>query len=387
MRHWILPEHVEDLLPVEAAKVEHLRRRLLDLFALHGYELVSPPLLEHIESLLTGTGHDLDLRTFKLVDQLSGRMLGVRADITPQVARIDAHLLNRQGVTRLCYAGSVLHAQPSDLGRTREPIQIGAELYGHAGVEGDIEVQSLMVRGLESAGIGALHIDLGHVTIFRALVAAAKLDAQRESDLFQALQSKDIPHLRELLAGVSSEFAQAFLLLPKLYGDAGVLSTARRQLPALAPIESALTQLEQSCAALTSSVSDVRVDLAELRGYRYHSGIVFAAYTTGYPNALALGGRYDQVGVAFGRARAATGFSMDLREVASVSQIRLSRRVVLAPYRPGDVALMQAICARRDAGDVVIEELPGQAPYRHELGHEHEFVQRDGRWTVEAIKS
>lgn len=384
MRHWILPEHIEDLLPQEAAKVEVLRRRLLDLFEVHGYELVVPPMLEHIESLLTGTGHDLDLRTFKLVDQLSGRMLGMRADITPQVARIDAHLLNRQGVTRLCYTGHVLHAQPSGLGRTREPIQIGAEIYGHHGVESDIEIQTLMVRALEGVGIKDLHLDLGHVTVFRALVSAAGLQGEREIDLFQALQAKDVPQLRELLTDVAGPLREAILLLPSLYGDAGVLAQARSRLPALPEIDIALTQLERLCAALDPVVPGVRVDLAELRGYHYHSGVVFAAYTAGIPNAVALGGRYDQVGVAFGRARAATGFSMDLREVVSVSGVEVERDKVLAPYKPEDQALHEQIRQARARGEIVVIELPGHEQFRDELGCHRQFVQRDGRWLIDS---
>ncbi|MFN0318204.1 MAG: ATP phosphoribosyltransferase regulatory subunit [Burkholderiales bacterium] len=383
MRHWILPEHIEDLLPREAAKLEVLRRRILDLFGVHGYELVIPPLLEHIESLLTGTGYDLDLRTFKLVDQLSGRMLGVRADITPQVARIDAHLLNRQGISRLCYTGSVLHTQPSGLGRTREPIQIGAEIYGHQGVESDIEIQTLMVRALESAGVGSLHLDLGHVAIFRALAQAARLEREREIELFQALQSKDVPQIRDLLADVEQTLKDAFLRLPALYGGASVLAIARQQLPALPEIHGALTQLEQLCVALSPVVPEVRVDLAELRGYHYHSGVVFAAYTAGYPNALALGGRYDQVGVAFGRARAATGFSMDLREIASVSPFVAERRALLAPYRPGDAALAALIQKTREGGQTVVTDLPGHEQHRDELAYDRQFVLRNGQWSIE----
>ncbi len=377
-------KRIEDLLPTEAAKLEVLRRRILDLFAVHGYELVIPPMLEYIESLLTGTGHDLDLRTFKLVDQLSGRMLGLRADITPQVARIDAHLLNRQGVTRLCYSGSVLHTQPSGLGRTREPIQIGAEIYGHRGVESDIEIQTLMVRALESVGVKDLHLDLGHVTVFHALVSAAQLHGEREIELFQALQSKDVPQLRELLAGVDTILKDAFLRLPTLYGDASILAAARRQLPNLPEIENALSQLEQLCAALSSVVPGVRVDLAELRGYHYHSGVVFAAYTSGYPNALALGGRYDQVGVAFGRARAATGFSMDLREIGTVSSLNVERRVVLAPYKPEDGALSQQIQQARARGEIVVTDLPGHEQNRAELDYDRQFVLRNDRWVIEA---
>lgn len=383
MRHWILPEHIEDLLPREAAKLELLRRRILDLFSLHGYELVIPPLIEHIESLLTGTGYDLDLRTFKLVDQLSGRMLGVRADITPQVARVDAHLLNRQGISRLCYTGSVLHTQPSELGRTREPIQIGAEVYGHQGVESDIEIQTLMVRALECAGIGSMHLDLGHVAVFRALAAAAQLDRAREIELFQALQSKDVPRLRELLTDVEPALKDALLRLPALYGDASVLKTARKLLPALPAIDAALTQLEQLCAALGPVVPEVRVDLAELRGYHYHSGVVFAAYTGGYPNALALGGRYDQVGAAFGRARAATGFSMDLREIATVSPVTPERRALLAPYRPDDAALAALVGQARERGEIVVTGLPGHERHRDELAYDRQFVFRNGQWSIE----
>ncbi len=221
MHKWLLPEYIEDILPAEAARVERLRRRILDLFFSHGYELVIPPMLEYLDSLLTGTGHDLDLRTFKLVDQLSGRLLGLRADITPQVTRIDAHLLNRQGVTRLCYSGTVLHTQPSGLLRTREPLQIGAELYGHAGLESDIEIQTLMLRALQTAGLKGIHLDLGHVSVFRALVTRASVAPEREAELFRVLQAKDVPALRELSTGLDAGTREALLLLPQLYGGAG----------------------------------------------------------------------------------------------------------------------------------------------------------------------
>jgi len=232
MHKWLLPEYIEDILPAEAARVERLRRRILDLFFSHGYELVIPPMLEYLDSLLTGTGHDLDLRTFKLVDQLSGRLLGLRADITPQVTRIDAHLLNRQGVTRLCYSGTVLHTQPSGLLRTREPLQIGAELYGHAGLESDIEIQTLMLRALQIAGLKGIHLDLGHVSVFRALVTRASVAPEREAELFRVLQAKDVPALRELSTGLDAGTREALLLLPQLYGGPEVLATARQRLPA-----------------------------------------------------------------------------------------------------------------------------------------------------------
>ena len=229
MRRWLLPEYIEDILPAEAQRIEGLRRRILDLFRAHGYELVMPPLLEYLESLLTGTGHDLDLKTFKLVDQLSGRMLGVRADITPQVARIDAHLLNRAGIARLCYAGSVLQALPSGMMRTREPLQIGAELYGHAGVESDVEIQALMLSALRVAGVEELYVDLGHVGVFRSLMTRFQVAPELELELFQVLQSKDVPTLRELVAGLDDELRDALLLLPELYGGPQVLDTARKE--------------------------------------------------------------------------------------------------------------------------------------------------------------
>ena len=274
--NWLLPEHIADALPPEAARIESLRRTLLDLFRVHGYELVMPPLLEHLDSLLTGSGQDLRLRTFKLVDQLSGRTLGVRADITPQVARIDAHLLNRQGVTRLCYCGSVLHTLPASLTASREPIQLGAELYGHAGVAADREVIRLMASALTAAGVPAARIDLGHVGVFRALAAAAGLDAELEQALLQLLQAKDVPSLRTLCGKVDTPLRIALLALPDLYGGVETLTAAARVLPALPEIALALETLQQ----LQASLPDLPLsfDLADLRGYHYHNGVVFAAY-------------------------------------------------------------------------------------------------------------
>jgi len=319
---WLLPEHVEDVLPAEAAKIEALRRALLDLFASHGYELVIPPLLEYVDSLLTGTGHDLDLRTFKLVDQLSGKMMGVRADITPQVARIDAHLLNRDGVTRLCYCGSVLHARPASLAATREPIQIGAEIYGHAGVQSDLEVQRLLARSLEIAGVRGARIDIGHVAVFRALVQAAGIGAEAEADLFEALQRKDVPALRTLTRKLEAKTRTALMLLPELYGGAEVIETAARKLPDLPALKNALATLRALARDCSVPAS---FDLAELRGYHYHSGVVFDAYCDGPSGSGALliarGGRYDEVGKAFGRPRPATGFSIGLRELAGAARI------------------------------------------------------------------
>ena len=383
MRRWLLPEYIEDILPAEALRIEALRRRILDLFRVHGYELVMPPLLEYLESLLTGTGHDLDLKTFKLVDQLSGRLLGVRADITPQVSRIDAHLLNRAGIARLCYAGSVLHALPSGMMRTREPLQIGAELYGHASVESDVEIQALMVSALRAAGVGELRVDLGHVAVFRGLMRRFAVAPELESELFQVLQIKDIPGLRELTAGLDAQLSGALLLLPQLYGGAAVLGEARRRLPALPEIATAIDQLETIAGALASVGQDVHCfDLAELRGYRYHSGVVFAAYSQVRPTAIAQGGRYDEVGKAFGRSRAATGFTMDLRELAALGTGVSAAQAILAPYRPDDVGLRAKIEALRTGGEVVIVDLPGHERTRGELGCDRQLAQDAGAWVV-----
>ncbi len=320
---WLLPEHIEDILPAEAMRIELLRRGILDLFFSKKYELVMPPLVEFTDSLLTGTGHDLDLRTFKLVDQLSGRMMGVRADITPQVARIDAHLLNRSGVTRLCYCGSVLHARPASPAATREPIQIGAEIFGHAGIGSDLEIQALLCQALAVAGVKGARMDVGHVAVFRSLVQAAKLGHELEVELFEALQRKDVPSLKALTRRLDAKTRAALLLLPELYGGADVLDLAEKKLPRLPDLHKALATLRALAKACPIPVS---FDLAELRGYHYHSGVVFDAYCDGVAGAVARGGRYDEVGKAFGRPRAATGFSIELRSLASVMKIKKKKK-------------------------------------------------------------
>jgi ATP phosphoribosyltransferase regulatory subunit len=314
---WVLPEYVEDILPAEAMRIEAARRRILDLFFKKKYELVMPPLLEFTDSLFTGTGHDLELRTFKVVDQFSGKTMGVRADITPQVARIDAHLLNRKGVTRLCYCGSVLHTRPASPGATREPIQIGAEMYGNAAVAADVEVQALLCDALAAAGMKGVRLGIGHVAVFRAIAEAAKIDGERERGLFEALQKKDVPELKNLSKNLPAKTRDALMLLPELYGDASVLDEAARKLPRIAALESALATLRTLAKACAVPAS---FDLAELRGYHYHSGVVFDAYCDGVTGVVARGGRYDDVGKAFGRARPATGFSIDLRALAGVAK-------------------------------------------------------------------
>jgi ATP phosphoribosyltransferase regulatory subunit len=310
---WVLPEYIEDILPAEAMRIENLRRKILDLFFRKKYELVMPPLLEYTDSLLTGTGHDLELRTFKVVDQLSGRMMGLRADITPQVARIDAHLINSKGVTRLCYCGSVLHTRPASPGATREPIQIGAEMYGAAGVEADVEILQLLCQALELAGVRNARVDIGHVAVFRAIAHGAEVGAEREAELFEALQRKDVPALKDLTQKLPSKTRDALLLLPSLYGDAKILDEAEAKLPKIGGLTQALATLRKLAKACRFPAS---FDLAELRGYHYHSGVVFDAYCDGVTGAVARGGRYDEVGKAFGRARPATGFSIDLRSLA-----------------------------------------------------------------------
>jgi ATP phosphoribosyltransferase regulatory subunit len=379
---WLLPEYIEDILPAEAARIESLRRAILDQFAAHGYQLVMPPLLEYLESLLTGTGRDLDLRTFKLVDQLSGRMMGVRADITPQVARLDAHLLNRQGVARLCYCGSVLHARPAGLEATREPLQIGAEIYGHAGVESDLEILRLLCGALALARVRGARIDIGHVAVFRAIVRAAGIEGTLESELFEALQNKDLPALRELARGLPKRTREPLLLLPELYGGREVLALAARRLPRIPALKRALATLR---ALADASALPASFDLAELRGYHYHSGVVFDAYCEGVTGAVARGGRYDEVGKAFGRPRPATGFSIDLRELAAAAAAPAPREPILAPCANGKAKLAAKIEALRRAGEVVIEELPGHARHRRELGCTRQLVQRRGAWVVEPI--
>jgi ATP phosphoribosyltransferase regulatory subunit len=369
MRRWLLPEHIEDVLPGEARAMERLRRAILDLFASHGYELVAPPLLEYVESLLSGTGRDLDLATFKLVDQLSGRMLGVRADHTPQVARIDAHLLNRQGIARLCYCGSVLHTVPAGMTKMREPIQIGAELYGHAGLEADVEIVRLMIESLKRAGIERIHIDLGNPAIYRAMVAGE--GAERAEELFHAVQQKDATAAGPL-AGLTT-----------MNGGIEVIERARRELPkSAAPALDALARLAAACEA---PGVDISVDLAELGGFNYESGLVFAAFTPGSPDAIARGGRYDEVGASFGRARAATGFTMDLRQLTRISPSTMAEGSaedrILAPCSD-DPALAHAIAELRAAGVTVVVDLPGHEDARGELRCDRKLERKEGKWRV-----
>ncbi len=379
---WLLPEFIADVLPAEARKMEELRRLILDEFRLYGYELVIPPMLEYVESLLTGSGQDTDLFTFKLVDQLSGRTMGLRADMTTQVARIDAHLINRNTITRLCYAGSVLHTRPSGLQSTREPFQIGAEIYGHAGLEADAEIQSLAVASLRSVGLKEISLNLSHAGLLKALVESDPVAKKNAPLLFDLLEIKDMPSLDELTARFHPSTRKGILALPDLYGDIQVLDEAKQVLPANAGITLALNDLEYLAKA--TDCDRVTIDLADLNGYHYHSGIMFSAFVPGLPNALARGGRYDHVGEAFGRARPATGFSMDLRELARLLPAAKKRSAIHAPWS-NDAILCSKIKELRKAGEVVICDLPGIRAGYDEFVCDRELVANGDDWIVKFV--
>ncbi|NHZ92424.1 ATP phosphoribosyltransferase regulatory subunit [Massilia sp. CCM 8733] len=385
MPNWLLPENIADVLPSEARKTEELRRLMLDNFRSYGYELVMPPLLEYVESLLAGAGQDTELRSFKLVDPMSGRMLGLRADMTTQVARIDAHLLNRDSVTRLCYAGSVLHTRPSGLHATREPLQIGAEIYGHAGLEADAEVQELALASLALAGFGAeqVRLDLSHAGVLRALLADDPAAKKDEAALYTLLRAKDSPGLGAISAAYAPATRAALKALPGLYGDIDVLAKAREVLPALPGITRALAEL----AALAGSAlgrADVAIDLADLRGYQYESGAMFALYVPGLPNAVVRGGRYDHVGEAFGRARPATGFSLDLRELARLLPTAERKHSIRAPWGNAP-ELREKIAQLRKAGEVVIQSLPGHDNEQDEFECDRVLVLENSNWILKNL--
>ncbi len=383
MTAWALPENIEDVLPIEAAKLERSRRIALDTFASHGYELVVPPLLEYVESLLSGVGQDMNLATFKLVDQLSGRMMGIRADTTPQVARIDAHVLNRGGVTRLCYAGSVLHTRPAGLGKSRQPFQAGAELYGHARLDADIEIQQLMLDTLAAIGVRAVKLDIGHSEIFRGLVEALCVTEPERESLFAGVTGKDVPMLTAFAARCGRDqqpFANAIALLPTLYGGSqGVIAKARVVLPNNARIDTALNQLEAVAAHFASQSVTVSIDLGELGGFNYESGIAFAAFAEGASEAVARGGRYDDIGRVFGRARPATGFSMDLKSLLPLVSDTPSKPAPILVLQTPDAAAQAKIAALRRAGEIVIGHLESA-----DVACDRELKFIDGQWQVVA---
>ena len=381
----MLPEGIEEILPDEARRLEQLRRRLLDLFGTWGYELVMPPLIEYLDALLTGTGRDLDLQTFKLTDQLTGRLMGVRADMTPQTTRIDAHYLKRECPVRLCYVGNVLRTRPDVFAGSRELLQLGAELFGHPGPESDIEIVRLMLAALTAAGLRGLHLDLGHVGVFRALAAEAHLPGELESDLFDALQRKARPRIEALLATweASAGIKSMLAVLVDLNGGPETLIRARELLKGAPPaVQVALINLERVADAVAHSGAPVYIDLAELRGYRYYTGVVFSAFVPGQGQSVAQGGRYDGIGRAFGRARAATGFSTDLRQLLRlVSVDEAGTKGILVPHA-GTKGLDEMIETLRAAGERVVARLPGDSSPVRALGCDRELSEQGGQWVV-----
>lgn len=383
---WLLPEHIADVLPSEARRIEELRRAMLDTARSYGYELVMPPLLEYLESLLSGTGRELGLRTFKLVDQLSGRSMGVRADATPQVARIDAHLLNRQGVTRLCYCGPVLHTRPAGPQATREPLQFGAEIYGHAGLEADLEAQDLALDCLQRIGVRDLIIDLADARIVRTLLAGVTVAASVQDGIYAALAAKDAPALRELTATFPTPSREGLLALTSLYGSVEVLDEAQHVLPALPGVSAALADLRWLSEHVGRAHPGVSIgfDLADLSGYAYYSGTRFAIYAPGWSDALVRGGRYDEVGAVFGRNRPAAGFSADLKTLVRLARVDGIRAAIRAPWgeEPG---LRAAVRRLRELGETVVCVLPGHEHEVQEFDCDRALVQSGDQWVVVSL--
>jgi ATP phosphoribosyltransferase regulatory subunit len=389
---WLLPAGIDEILPPEAAEMERLRRALLDLYSSWGYDLVVPPFIDYLESLLTGTGHDLDLRTFKLTDQLSGRLLGVRADMTPQVARIDAHQLRRDLPTRLCYLGTVLHTRTDGFAGTRSPMQVGAEIYGHDGVESDVEILRLLLATLRAAGIDNAYIDLGHVGIYRGLARQAGLDHGREMALFEALQRKAVAEISALIAqfDISSAVGDMLLALADLNGD-DALDRAEIQLSGADPgVRTALERLRGVAEETRRWLPGLPVhfDLAELRGYTYKTGVVFAAFVPGWGLEIGRGGRYDDIGRVFGRARPAVGFSTDLKGLISLAGAPVGGGgvpdAVLAPWDL-DADLQESVQRLRQAGRRVIQQLPGQRMDIAALGCSEALERVDGAWQLRPL--
>lgn len=389
MSAWVLPDHIADVLPSEARHIEELRRQLLDTARGYGYELVMPPLLEHLESLLSGTGEALDLQTFKLVDQLSGRSMGLRADTTPQVARIDAHLLNRDGVARLCYCGPVVHTRPDRPHATREPLQFGAEIYGHAGLEADTETLLLALDCLDAAGLrDGVIVDLADARIVRALFAGVPVDAAAIARVHAALAAKDASELQALTQDFPAASRDGLRALVGLYGDVAVLDEAAKALKDTPAVATALADLKQLAAGLNglndTAGRQISFDLADLRGYAYYSGMRFGIYVPGAADSLVRGGRYDEVGAVFGRNRPAVGFSLDVRELVGVLPARPLRAAIRAPWSDA-AGLREAIAQLRKAGETVVCVLPGHGSEIDEFHCDRELVEQAGQWSVRAI--
>ena len=382
MSAWVLPDHIADVLPSEARHIEELRRDLLDMARCYGFELVMPPLLEHLESLLTGTGEALDLQTFKLVDQLSGRMMGLRADTTPQVARIDAHLLNRQGVTRLCYCGPVLHTRPDKPHATREPLQFGAEIYGHAGLEADLETLLLALDGLRVANVKSPMVDMADVRIVNSLLFGVEMAPGLLAQIHAALAAKDASELASLTRTFPQSSREGLLALVQLYGDHKVLVEAEKALKSSSIISSSLSNLKWLASHLGGI--PVTFDLADLRGYAYYSGVRFAIYSPNAGDAVVRGGRYDEVGAVFGRNRPAVGFSLDVKALVGAVAPRALRAAIRAPWSEA-TALRAAISSLRAQGETVVCVLPGHESEVDEFQCDRELIQVAGQWVVQAV--
>ncbi len=391
-KHWVLPQGIDEALPEQAAVLEAVRRKLLDMYASWGYQLVMPPFIEHIESLLTGTGHDLDLQTFKIIDQISGRTLGIRADMTPQVARIDAHRLNRDAPTRLCYIGTVLRTRADSFGGSRSPLQVGAELYGHSGVESDVEVLALMLSTFALVGVSNVVVDLGNVDIYRGLAAQAGLTAEQESQLFTLLQKKAVPEIDALLSQwtLDADMQTMLASLASLNGGDEVLSRARDVLQTASDdVKAAIDYLQAVAQTISQRFPDVSLhfDLAELSGYHYQTGMVFAAFTPQSGQAIARGGRYDHIGEVFGRARPATGFSADLKELVQLAESDSPRDEKIFAPAVADINLQHKITELREQGRTVIQELPGQQGDAAAMGCDNKLALVDGEWVVVAVNN
>ncbi len=386
-RHWLLPEGIGETLPPQAQSLERLRRILLDLYQSWGYELIFPPFVEYLESLLTGTGGDLDLQTFKLTDQVTGRTLGIRADITPQAARIDAHQLRRDCPTRLCYLGTVLASRASALSVSRSPLQIGAELYGHSSVEAELEILCLMIETLRRSGISDLHLDLGHVGIYRGLARQAGLNKHQELALFAALQRKAVPEIESLVRNFKLDSAISGMLvcLAELSGEGALHAASDHLKDGCTEVLEAVSQLQQLDTLLRERHPDLPVhyDLAELRGYHYHTGVVFAAFVPAMGQELARGGRYDDIGRVFGRARPACGFSADLNVLLDLGRVEPSTAepTIFAAF-DRDPGLRERVMALRASGRRVIEALPGQTAGAKEMGCGEILNKKDGHWVI-----
>jgi len=393
--HWLLPEGIDEVVPPQAAQLESLRRRLLDLYHSWGYDLVMPPFIEFLDSLLMGSGADIDLKTFKIIDQVSGRLLGLRPDMTTQVARIDAHHLENDAPSRLCYMGTVLHAKPDAFGGTRAPLQIGAELYGHSGFQSDVEVISLMLETFASAGVENISLDLGHVGIFKGLAVEAQLDGHQEAILFDALQRKAVPEIKQNLKDFSVEDSLSIriLALSELNG-ADVIDHSRKVLQGSSEaVMQAIDHIEQVADLVRNQYPELPLhyDLAELRGYNFHTGVVFSAFVPGSGVEIARGGRYDNLGSEFGRSRAATGFSTDLKVLMqySLKTEMSNRESIFAPFSAADdsqqLALDNKVSELRAQGGRVIIQLPGQLGTAQEQGCVSQLVFENEQWVVKPL--